>query len=356
MDPLMELALYSTQSISESIETGKEKVPQLQDKQRKLLEDGTALNHQLPGKLKTISVSQQISNAKSLEEARRIVDKYFYNIKTNASSLCDIFEKISLFANRKAKDNTHTSRKYEHPRENYSKSKRSGLSVTESDRDSEPSSSFTSKVSSHFPVFAESISQIGLLNESISQLFLQHPSSFKPEDLCSYMHGLALSGVRNREICNQLAKEIQRRPKKYTIHQLQSIFCSYTRLLEFRADVHGEIGITIHDNAFLKFLLEAIMTLSDKELSKLQTHQLAILLRCLVRLSYKEEKLLQMLGQMILRKQKEFSQKDWSQCVSAYNRFGIPLRGHCLAHKRPFNTRDWEHPPLPKRPKPMSEC
>lgn len=41
---------------------------------------------------------------------------------------------------------------------------------------------------------------------------------------------------------------------------------------------------------------------------------------------------------------------------SVFTRMGIPLRGECEKTKRPRQERDWERPPPPKKPVPISKC
>ncbi|KAL8275887.1 hypothetical protein Esti_000223 [Eimeria stiedai] len=98
-------------------------------------------------------------------------------------------------------------------------------------------------------------------------------------------------------------------------------------------------------------LRKGLSVLPPKELV-----HITLLLRACDRLSLESPDLMQHVGQLALKKQPSFSPDSWGLVVSVFTRMGIPLRGDCSKQKRPAQTRDWDRPPPPKKPVPISQC
>eukprot|EP00922_Rhytidocystis_sp_ex-Travisia-forbesii_P027261 GHVS01039962.1.p1 GENE.GHVS01039962.1~~GHVS01039962.1.p1 ORF type:complete len:544 (-),score=144.32 GHVS01039962.1:335-1966(-) len=191
-----------------------------------------------------------------------------------------------------------------------------------------------------------------LRSEIMSQLKAQ-AGSFDGSDLALLLQGLARGRVREMPVYRAVAVAAGRGHLNFSVQELQAMLRSLLAGLELNADSNGGIEITSSDGAFVDMVIGKLKKLSGN-LKNLQARQLCSIIRSLARLGHKDVELLQLTGVEVLRRQQEFSDGDWSTCVRAFTQFGVPLRDDCTARKRPKTGRDWEKPPPPKMPQPMS--
>ncbi|KAL8449624.1 hypothetical protein Emed_003056 [Eimeria media] len=165
-----------------------------------------------------------------------------------------------------------------------------------------------------------------------------------------------------RSVAAALRKGLNVLPPKELVRALHD----YTRCMELEADAYGGINITPDDSDFTQRVLQQLLCCTDTAtaalspkrptLKTLDPKDITLLLRACDRLSLESPDLMQHIGQLALKKQPSFSPDSWALVVSVFSRMGIPLRGDCSKQKRPAMTRDWDRPPPPKKPVPISQC
>ncbi|OEH73811.1 hypothetical protein cyc_09000 [Cyclospora cayetanensis] len=152
-----------------------------------------------------------------------------------------------------------------------------------------------------------------------------------------------------------------------TPKELVRILSNYAKCMQLEGDAHGGINITVEDRDFTQRIIQQLLRCTDtpaeglkaetrETLTTLNPKELTQLLRACDRLSLESPELMQHVGQLSLKKQANFSPDDWGTVVCVFSRMGIPLRGDCKKQKRPKQSRDWEKPPPPKKPVPISQC
>ncbi|CBZ55506.1 conserved hypothetical protein [Neospora caninum Liverpool] len=184
---------------------------------------------------------------------------------------------------------------------------------------------------------------------------LQEQASRVSNDvLQNLLWALSLTQANCMLVFRRLAGYVLAR-QDFSVSQLVTVFCAYTRGLEKTADRKGGINITSDDNAFFEDCVQKLLKRPD-ELPSLSTKQIALFLQACNRLNYNNAQLLKHVGKLSLQKEKEFLPKEWASVVAVFTRFGVPLRGECEKLRRERRVRDWERPPPPKKPKPISQC
>nr|PIL96700.1 hypothetical protein TGCOUG_217000 [Toxoplasma gondii COUG] len=172
--------------------------------------------------------------------------------------------------------------------------------------------------------------------------------------LQNLLWALSLTQTNCMDVFRELASFASVR-QDLSASQLVTLFCAYTRGLEKTSDRRGGVNITSDDSAFFEDCVQKLL-LRPEELASLTAKQIALFLQACTRLNFNNALLLKHIGKLSLQKEKEFAPKEWATVVAVFTRFGVPLRGECEKLRRERRARDWERPPPPKKPKPISQC
>eukprot|EP00921_Rhytidocystis_pertsovi_P023426 GHVQ01037473.1.p1 GENE.GHVQ01037473.1~~GHVQ01037473.1.p1 ORF type:complete len:446 (+),score=79.78 GHVQ01037473.1:291-1628(+) len=196
---------------------------------------------------------------------------------------------------------------------------------------------------------------VGRLQKEIVRCLKLDPSMFDSTDLCLFLQCLSRARVSDVSTYRMVIGEAGKAQQSFTEVELCHMLRSLLRGLELNGDEKGGIAITKYDREFVGFAVRRLKGMKEN-LNRLTPVQMCWVIKCLVRFGHKDTQLLQVLGVEILKRQKDFSDEDWSTCIRAFTQFGVALQGECIERKRPRTRRDWERPPPPKMPKPMSLC
>eukprot|EP00923_Selenidium_pygospionis_P038837 GHVN01067573.1.p1 GENE.GHVN01067573.1~~GHVN01067573.1.p1 ORF type:complete len:226 (+),score=31.27 GHVN01067573.1:43-720(+) len=176
----------------------------------------------------------------------------------------------------------------------------------------------------------------------------------KTDDPVDSLEELAESGCKHLSEFRTVAAKISKNVGQYNLEKLTVALQSYIRGIMLDSS-EGGAAITTLDTDFCRFICKEMKS-QLSNLSCLEACQLTTIVSSLDKVGFRDNELLGAIGREILQKQKSFREKDWSVVVRAFTRAGLPLKGDCTPIKRAKFVRDWERPPPPKRPKPISEC
>lgn len=205
-----------------------------------------------------------------------------------------------------------------------------------------------------------------VLNQLLQHIRAAAPS-LKGTSLADILCAASLSRLLPMESVRLIAAALIKELITLNPKDLVRVLHDYTRCMELEADAFGGINITTDDRDFTQRVLQQLYACADtaahevlspgrETLKTLKPKEITLLLRSCDRLSLESPELMQHVGQLALKKQLNFTPDDWAVVVSVFSRMGIPLRGDCSKQKRPNAGRDWERPPPPKKPVPISQC
>jgi len=184
------------------------------------------------------------------------------------------------------------------------------------------------------------------------------PSDFSCEQLTDLVGAVGRLRLKDLDVYRVLGVEVRNRKGKggssFSVSELKDLCWGFTRGLELNASRRG-IGVTENDRSVFEFLCAALKARKE-EYPSLRPSDISTVVRCLATVGWKDLELFQLIGQEVLRRKDGFPPQDFSVCVSAFTRFGVPLRDNCAPLPRVGNRRDWERPPPPTKPVPMSKC
>ncbi|KEP63051.1 UNVERIFIED_CONTAM: hypothetical protein HHA_217000 [Hammondia hammondi] len=192
------------------------------------------------------------------------------------------------------------------------------------------------------------------LSDCLTEHLRTHASRVSNDVLQNLLWALSLTQTNCMHQLRELAGFVSVR-QDLSASQLVTLFCAYTRGLEKTSDRRGGVNVTSDDSSFLEDCVQKLL-LRPEELSSLTPKQIALFLQACTRLNFNNSLLLKHVGKLSLQKEKEFAPKEWATVVAVFTRFGVPLRGECEKLRRERRARDWERPPPPKKPKPISQC
>lgn len=172
------------------------------------------------------------------------------------------------------------------------------------------------------------------------------------EELCKLAESKCCVFSQYQDIAKSMYEHAER-SGRFCIGELVAALQSYIRGLMLNSD--GGATLTSVDTEFCRYMATELKKLESK-LRELDPSDLVTIVSSFDSLGYRDTKLLGGVGRAILQKKKMLGERDLSTIVRAFTRAGLPLKGDCVAGKRPSSIRDWERPPPPKKPKPISEC
>ncbi|PFH33571.1 hypothetical protein BESB_077880 [Besnoitia besnoiti] len=219
-----------------------------------------------------------------------------------------------------------------------------------------PGSTFGRVAGSHqedvkFDDFTKTVTR---LSDALFGQLRARPVTISNEVLQNLIWALSLTQTNCMPLFRELASHVSSR-SDLSLSQLVTVFCSYTRGLEGTADRKGGINVTSDDSSFFEDCVQKLLARTE-EIASLSAKQIAFFLQACNRLNYNNDQVLKHVGKVALLKEKEFLPKEWASVVAVFTRFGVPLRGECEKLRRQRATRDWQKPPPPKKPKPISQC
>eukprot|EP00389_Voromonas_pontica_P005829 GDKH01008725.1.p1 GENE.GDKH01008725.1~~GDKH01008725.1.p1 ORF type:complete len:377 (-),score=70.43 GDKH01008725.1:137-1267(-) len=190
--------------------------------------------------------------------------------------------------------------------------------------------------------------------DAILKQLNDNPSKINCTALSEITWALAKMRMKDLEIYRKLGREVssKNRSRRYSCRELLNMCWGFVKALAMNSE-KGGIGMTTDDYALFDFLAEE---LKNRELSELHPPELTDLMQSLSQLGYRDIPLFSAVGVQVLKKQRDFTPRQWALCVGAFTKFGIPLRDECAPLKRPRMQRDWERPPPPSKPKPFTQC
>lgn len=173
------------------------------------------------------------------------------------------------------------------------------------------------------------------------------------DDPVTELHQLARDNSKNIALYRAVAARISAKKGEWPFRDLARALNSYTVGVTNEYKAGG--AITATDTNFCQYVASQFRA-REEQLAQLTASELIQCISAFDRLGFRDSALWGSFGRQILKKSKHLEHGHWSIAVRAFTRQGLPLQGDCQPRKRPKYTRDWERPPPPKKPKPISDC
>lgn len=182
--------------------------------------------------------------------------------------------------------------------------------------------------------------------------------------ICDFLWGLAKMNTRCLPIYLQLLKCLNHpslRDGRFASVPLAEAIWALGRgvdmSIEFLTNEKGQVHkvddlLGDEERSALDFLCEQMAYKVD--LGQLTAGNLVSLMHGISRLGHKHYRLLKEIAEELVRKHKDFSEKDFSEIAKYFIRFGMNLRNEIENIKNPLKqVNDWEYPEPPPKPQPI---